>query len=83
MILYTMKSPCLIVLLLIFSSLRDGHAFEKPIAPNHQSKTINGWTVLVSDQLIRDDKNALEIALKLLTIQLDEITRVVPPPAVA
>jgi dipeptidyl-peptidase-4 len=83
MILYTMKSPCLIVLLLILSLLRDGHAFEKPIAPNHQSKTINGWTVLVSDQLIRDDKNALEIALKLLTIQLDEITRVVPPPAVA
>jgi hypothetical protein len=83
MILYTMKSPLLIVLLLILSLLHNAHATEKPIVPNHQSRTIKGWTVLVSDQLIRDDKDALERALELLTSQLDEITRVVPTAAVA
>lgn len=83
MILYTMKSPLLIVLLLILSLLHNAHATEKPIVPNHQSRTIKGWTVLISDQLIRDDKDALERALELLTSQLDEITRVVPTAAVA
>jgi hypothetical protein len=48
----------------------------------HQTKSIEGWTVLVSDQLIEKEKAATERALELLTVQLQEITRAVPAAAV-
>ncbi len=51
-------------------------------AARHQSKSIEGWTVLVSDQLLEKEKAATERALELLTVQLKEITRVVPAAAV-
>ena len=49
----------------------------------HQTKSIEGWTVLVSDRLMEKDKAATERALELLTVQLQEITHVVPATAVA
>lgn len=48
----------------------------------HQTKNIEGWTVLISDQLMEKEKAATERALELLTVQLQEITRVVPAAAV-
>jgi len=51
-------------------------------AAGHQSKSIEGWKVLVSDQLLEKDKAATERALELLTVQLQEIVRVVPAAAV-
>ena len=41
-----------------------------------------GWTVLVTDELLEKDKAATERALELLTVQLQEIVRVVPAAAV-
>ncbi len=52
-------------------------------AAGHQTKSIEGWKVLVSDQLLEKDKDATERALELLTVQLQEVTRVVPKAAVA
>ncbi|HKP36144.1 MAG TPA: DUF1553 domain-containing protein [Pyrinomonadaceae bacterium] len=49
----------------------------------HQTNSIEGWTVLVDERLIEEDKAATEKALALLRTQLNEIVRVVPAPAVA
>jgi Glucose-regulated metallo-peptidase M90 len=53
-----------------------------PIA-EHQTRTIEGWTVHVADSLLENEKEVTERALELLTTQLEEITRVVPDKAVA
>jgi hypothetical protein len=46
-------------------------------------RSIEGWTVNISRDLLKQDPAALEKALKLLTLQLQEIVRVVPDKAVA
>ncbi len=58
---------------------------EAPPSGNLSYKTIEieGWSVLVSEQLLERDKEATELALKLLTKQLQEINEVVPAAAVA
>lgn len=56
--------------------------FAAPAA-TWQTNTIEGWTVLVNDQLLRDDKTLTATALDLLRTQLQEIARVVPAAAVA
>ncbi|MGI8602119.1 MAG: DUF6797 domain-containing protein [Verrucomicrobiales bacterium] len=50
---------------------------------SHQSKSICGWTVMVSDRLVDQDKASTAKALELLDAQLKEIVRVVPAAAVA
>ncbi len=47
------------------------------------TKKLEGWTLLISDELFEKDKAGTERALELLTVQLQEITRVVPAAAVA
>ncbi len=47
-----------------------------------QTKSIAGWTLLISDELLEKDKAGTEQALELMTLQLQEITRVVPAAAV-
>jgi hypothetical protein len=54
----------------------------KTTAP-HQTNSIEGWTVLVNERLLAEDKAATAKALELLRVQLQEIVRVVPAPAVA
>jgi hypothetical protein len=49
----------------------------------HQTNSIEGWTVLVREQLLNEEKEATAKALELLRGQLKEIARVVPAPAVA
>ena len=51
-------------------------------AGSHQTNFIEGWRVLVSERLVTEDKAATDQALELLRIQLKEIVRVVPAPAV-
>jgi hypothetical protein len=51
-------------------------------AAGHHTNSIEGWTVLVNERLIADDKAATAEALELLRAQLQEIVRVVPAPAV-
>lgn len=53
------------------------------IAASFQTNSIEGWRVLVNERLLAEEKAATEKALKLLRGQLQEIVRVVPPPAVA
>src|ERR1051326_75810 len=48
-----------------------------------QTNSIEGWTTLVSERLLAEDKAATERALELLRAQLKEVVRVAPPPAVA
>ena len=52
-------------------------------AAGHQTNAIEGWTVLVNERLLKEEKAATEKALELLRVQLQEIIRVVPAPAVA
>ncbi len=67
---------CIGFLALLLSSLTA-------TAASHQTNAIEGWRVLVSERLLAEDKAATEKALELLRLQLQEIVRVVPAPAVA
>jgi hypothetical protein len=49
----------------------------------YQTQQLAGWTLLISDQLLKDQKDETAKALTLLKPQLNEIVRVVPAPAVA
>ena len=51
--------------------------------PTHQTNVIEGWTVLVHVRLLKEEPEDTAKALGLLRIQLQEIVRVVPLPAVA
>jgi hypothetical protein len=50
--------------------------------PGHETKSIEGWTVLINQKLLNDDSEKTARALELLTVQLKEIVRVVPKSAV-
>jgi len=50
---------------------------------SHQTNSIEGWTVLVNERLLDEEKELTAKALELLRAQLREIARVVPAPAVA
>ena len=52
-------------------------------AASFQTNSIEGWSVLVNERLLAEDKASTEKALGLLRVQLQEIVRVVPAPAVA
>ena len=52
-------------------------------AATFQTNSIEGWRVLVNERLLAGDKAATDKALELLRVQLQEIVRVVPAPAVA
>lgn len=71
-----------LVVLAGVQSLAFVSAAEPLAVAGRQTKAIAGWTVLVSDELLKRDKEATERALELLTAQLEEIGRVVPAAAV-
>jgi hypothetical protein len=52
-------------------------------AASFQTNSIEGWTTLVNERLLAEDKAGTERALELLRGQLKEISRVMPPPALA
>jgi len=51
--------------------------------PGRQVRTIEGWTVLISEDLLKDDADATARAIELLTAHLQAIVRDVPAAAVA
>ncbi len=53
-----------------------------PASP-HQTNLVEGWTVLINERLLKEENDATAKAVELLRIQLQEIVRVVPAPAVA
>ena len=76
--------PCgAFVYLVLLAVANPVHSAEQPKVLGHQTKTVEGWSLLISDELMEKDKAGTERALELLTIQLQEITRVVPAAAVA
>ena len=52
-------------------------------AATFQTNFVEGWRVLVNERLLAEDKAATQKALGLLRLQLQEIVRVAPTPAVA
>src|SRR4051812_25852988 len=64
-------------LLLLLAGPRAG------VAANHQTNFMEGWRVLVDERLLGTNQAATAKALELLRVQLQEIVRVVPAPAVA
>src|ERR1051325_991072 len=52
-------------------------------ARRYETNSIEGWTVLVDERLLAEDKAATKKALELLRTQLKEIVRVGPAAAVA
>jgi hypothetical protein len=57
-------------------------AHAAPSKEKWDTRQIEGWTVHIDRQLMKDDQKALDTALKLLAIQLQEIKDVVPAGAV-
>ena len=55
---------------------------EPPAVAGRQTKKMEGWTLLISDELLEKDRDATDKALGLLKPQLEEIVRVVPAAAV-
>ncbi len=75
--------PCISFLCLIFlAGANLVYSAEPSKVAGRQTKTVEGWTLLISDELLERDKAATERALELLKAQLQEITRVVPASAV-
>lgn len=64
-------------------SARGAESGAAASGAGHQTKKIEGWTVHVSDTLLKNESAATETALKLLQQQLAEIVRVVPAEAVS
>src|SRR5260221_2540203 len=79
---FSMRDPEKAALL---KHLRDdnGQGTVRDHVWTHQTNSIEGWTVLVSEQLLDEQKELTAKALELLRAQLKEIVRVVPAPAVA
>jgi hypothetical protein len=77
-----MKTCVALICLALLANTNLVDAAEPTKATDRQTKTIEGWTLLISDQLFENDKAATERALELLTVQLQEIVRVVPATAV-
>lgn len=76
-----MKNYLVIACLLLMAAANVAGG-DEPKVPGHQSKSIEGWTLLVSDKLLEQDKAATDRAIELLTVQLQEIVTVVPAEAV-
>lgn len=49
----------------------------------HQTNSIEGWTVMINERLLEEEKEVTPKALGILRAQLQEIVRVMPAPAVA
>jgi hypothetical protein len=78
-----MKFHLVLICLAGFVGMDSVRAAEPLAVKGHQTKTVEGWSVLISDALFEKDKAGTERAMELLTRQLQEIVRVVPAPAVA
>jgi hypothetical protein len=69
--------------LLILAGANSATSAEPSKIAGRQTREIEGWTLLISDDLLEKEKDKTTRALELLTAQLEEIVRVVPPKALA
>ena len=79
-----LKTALMALLFSAFDEFSFVSAQEKSTAPaiTWSPRTIEGWKVNINERLEKDDPKQLAKALELLTRQLQEIDRVVPPDAV-
>ncbi|OYW13944.1 MAG: hypothetical protein B7Z55_16205 [Planctomycetales bacterium 12-60-4] len=77
-----MKTCVVWICLTALACAKPVDSAEQSSAAGHQTRGIEGWTLVISDELLENDKAATERALELLTLQLQEIVRVVPAKAV-
>lgn len=77
-----MKSCFVALWLILFASWVEARSEDLLVVAGHQTKSIEGWTVLVSEALAEKETTATGMALELLSVQLQEIVRVVPDTAV-
>lgn len=68
--------------LVVFHCLLVGFACDAE-ERRYQTNSIEGWTVLIHERLLAHEKVHTKKALELLEVQLKEIVRVVPAPAVS
>lgn len=68
--------------LIFIAGMNFANCAEPRQVVGRQTRQIEGWTVLISDDLLEKEKAATDRAMELLTLQLQEIVRVVPAPAV-
>jgi Glucose-regulated metallo-peptidase M90 len=78
-----LKACLLASCVLILTGATAVDAAEPPKIAGRQTRQIEGWTLLISDELLEKEKDHTARALELLTVQLAEIVRVVPAAAVA
>jgi Glucose-regulated metallo-peptidase M90 len=71
------------ICLLFLAGANASHSAEPPMVAGRQTRQIEGWSLLISDELLEKEKDQTTRALELLTAQLAEIARVVPAPALA
>jgi hypothetical protein len=73
------------VLLLLLGLLAagTGRADTTTVFPARETRRITGWTVHVSRMLLAEQPAATARALELLQVQLEEIVRLLPAPALA
>lgn len=79
---YPMKLWSMVACVAALATVNWVVAAEPTKAVTHQTKQIEGWTVLISERLFEQDRAATDRALELLGVQLQEIVRVVPAVAV-
>jgi len=80
---FLLKVTLIVALVTVFNANSVVSAQDKVAsAITWSSRTIEGWKVNVNEQLEKDDSKLLATALDLLSKQLQEIVRVVPPGAV-
>jgi hypothetical protein len=68
---------------LILAGANAARSAEPPQVAGRQTRQIEGWTLYISDELLAKEKDQTTRALELLTAQLAEVVRVVPPKAVS
>jgi hypothetical protein len=76
--------PCITVIcFLILAGANAAGSAEPTKVAGRQTRQIEGWTLHISDELLEKEKDQTTRALELLTTQLADIVRVVPPKALA
>jgi hypothetical protein len=64
------------------TNLSNPQAHDEISSPGYETRPLEGWQVRVSRELLAKEHDSTEKALGLLRLQLAEIVRVVPAPAV-
>ncbi len=80
-----MKSFLLATLAVLLAVVVHGEETELPVPASHTIRNIEGWTVRLDDRLLSGPGSASlgELAIKLLSTRLFEITMIVPEPALS